>query len=65
MLRDRRGSGARRLGAGPVKEKPSDVRLALSLVAGMWLFSALVLVKMIRSLIRTAVTAVRATKEAT
>lgn len=48
-----------------MKEKPSDIRLALSLVAGMWLFTALVLVKMIRSLFRSAVSAVRATKEAT
>jgi len=46
-----------------MREDPSDVKIALSLIAGIWMFSAIVTVKATRLIARRAVARVRATKE--
>lgn len=46
-----------------MKEDPSDVKIALSLIAGIWMFSAIVTVKATRLVARRTVARVRGMKE--
>ena len=47
----------------PMKEDPSDVRIALSLVAGALLFVTLMFVKLARLVLRRAVVRIRPAKK--
>jgi len=46
-----------------MKEDPTDVKIALSLIAGIWMFAAIVTVKTTRLVVRRSVARVRTTKE--